>query len=1013
MSKRPPLSLLFPLALCAGLLTARAESLPARVYTTADGLASNFVQSLARDSRGFLWLCTRSGLSRFDGRVFKNYTTADGLPHATVNHLLETRGGRYWVATNGGGVARFDPGRGGGFKTLRVGDTPQTNRVNSLYEDRRGVIWAATDAGVFRLDEADGRAAFRFVEFEPGARPSDRHGAGKVVEDAAGDVWVGTNMALVRLRADGRVETYSRGQVGLGGGFGLQVAADASGRVWVASFDRLCRLAEDARGAARCLKVLDGSASEYVNGLRRAGDGRLLVSSLRGLWELDGEKLTRLYQNGRDEGYPQGDCVEDVEKNLWVATSGGGVMKLTRNGFTRFPETEQGGYGVVSLGEDGRGRVLAAGGDGVLHRLEGDTFRRARLRVPPGATFNWLTSAVYPDREGQVWSLTTTSGLFRFGAAEDLESLARAAPAARYGAATGLPSDAFFRAFEDSRGDLWFSTIGAERDRLLRWERRSGSFRLYTVEDGLPAFNAAFSFAEDRAGNLWVGFYEGGVARLRAGRFELYGAAEGLPHRMVTAIYPDRRGRLWLASNTEGLVRVDDPTAERPAASARYTAAGGLAGDDVRSVVEDDLGRLYVGTTRGLDRLDPSTGDVTHLGLDDGLPNDFILCSFRDSRGDLWFGTFRGVARLAPRPESASAPEVFVTALRAGGRARPVAELGEREITGLELSPEEGNVQVEFGAVSFRLGAGLRFRYRVEGAGGGWSAPTDQRSVNLSLAPGGYRLVVQAVSPSGAPLGGGDAVVAFTVLRPVWQRWWFAGAAAAVCALAGLALYRYRVRHLLAVERVRTRIASDLHDDIGSSLSQIAVVSEVLRRQVGEGDERVGRNLNLMARVSREAVDAMSDIVWAINPTSDTLTDLVRRMRRFASETLPNRDIALDFSAPPDSETGRVRLGADFRREVFLIFKESVNNVLKHSGSTRARVELRVRHGRLRVSVRDDGRGFAPGPNGDADALGGHGLASMRRRAESLGGSLEVVSADGAGTTLTLSVPFKWRAHLN
>jgi signal transduction histidine kinase/ligand-binding sensor domain-containing protein len=1000
-------------------VTARAESLPARVYTTADGLASNFVQSLARDSRGFLWLCTRAGLSRFDGRAFKNYTTADGLPHATVNHLLETRAGRYWVATNGGGVARFDPARrGGGFTALRVGDTLQTNRVNRLYEDRRGVIWAATDAGVFRLDEAGGESAFRFVEFEPGARPSDRYGANSVVEDGAGDLWVGANLALVRVRADGRVETFSRGQVGLSSGFGLQLTTDASGRVWVASFDRLCRLAPPpqagASAAGRCLKVLDGSAGEYVNGLRPVGEGRTLVSSLRGLWEFDGEQVTRLYQAEPDEGYPQGDCVEDVEKNLWVATAGGGVMKLTRNGFTRFPETERGGFGFMLLGEDARGRILAAGGDGVLHRLEGGRFRRARLRVPPDATFNWLTSAVYPDREGQVWSLTTTSGLFRFGEVEDLESLSRARPAAGYGTATGLPSDAFFRAFEDSRGDMWFSTISAERDRLLRWERRTGDFRLYTVEDGLPASNSAFSFAEDSAGNLWLGFYEGGVARLRAGRFELYGAAEGFPQQMVTAIYPDRRGRLWVASNAAGLARVDDPGAERPAVTARYTAAGGLSGDDVRSVVEDDFGRLYVGTTRGLDRLDPSTGDVTHLGLDDGLPNDFILCSFRDSRGDLWFGAFKGVVRLAPRPEAASAPEVFITALRAGARAHPVAELGEREVADLEFSPEEGNVQVEFGAVSFRLGAGLRFRYRVEGGGGGWSAPTDQRSVNLSLAPGGYRLVVQAVSPSGAPLGGREASVSFTVLRPVWQRWWFVAGAAALCALAGLALYRYRVRHLLAVERVRTRIASDLHDDIGASLSQIAVVSEVLRRQVGDGDERVGRNLNLMARVSREAVDAMSDIVWAINPSRDTLTDLVRRMRRFASETLPNRDIELVFGAPPDAETGRVRLGADFRREVFLIFKECVNNVLKHSGSTRAVVELRVRHGRLHVSVRDNGRGFAAaGSNGDADGLGGHGLASMRRRAESLGGALEVVSADGAGTALTLSVPFKRRAHLN
>jgi signal transduction histidine kinase len=213
------------------------------------------------------------------------------------------------------------------------------------------------------------------------------------------------------------------------------------------------------------------------------------------------------------------------------------------------------------------------------------------------------------------------------------------------------------------------------------------------------------------------------------------------------------------------------------------------------------------------------------------------------------------------------------------------------------------------------------------------------------------------------------------------------------------ALYHYRVTQLIELERVRTRIATDLHDDIGSNLSQIAIMSEVARGQIARGDTSATQQLSLIARISRESVDAMSDIVWAINPQRDWLSDLTGRMRRFAGEICPGRNIDFHFQAYlPDQD---LRLGADVRRQTYLIFKECLNNLVRHSACSRANIELCVEADWLIMKLSDNGRGFDP-----ATSNGGHGLANMRRRAASLGGDLRIVSAPGRGTTITLKIPY-------
>jgi signal transduction histidine kinase len=458
----------------------------------------------------------------------------------------------------------------------------------------------------------------------------------------------------------------------------------------------------------------------------------------------------------------------------------------------------------------------------------------------------------------------------------------------------------------------------------------------------------------------------------------------------------DREGRLWLASSRSGLLRVDNPEAERPTFKS-YTTTEGLSSNNANVITEDLSGNIYVATGRGLDRLDPETNHVKHFTTADGLAPGKIQGAFRDSQGALWFGTRKGLSRYLPGKDAAAQPPpVFITNLRVAGARQSVSSLGEAEVLLPDLAADQNQLQIDFVGLGFAPGEVLRYQYRLEGADADWSAPIEQRTVNFArLAPGRYRFLVRAVNSDGtASLA--PAMITFTILRPIWQRWWFLSLVILAVGLGFYSLYRYRVSRLLELGRVRTRIATDLHDDIGAGLSRIAVLSEVARHEAGSPSP-VTERLSVIAGASRELVDSMSDIVWLINPARDQLRDLMQRMRRFASDVFTGRGIEFTFSAPADER--HLKVGADVRRHVYLIFKEAVNNVVRHSGCTEAHIELRAEDRWFVLMVRDDGRGFNPAQAGDGD-----GLANMRERARMMGAQLQVDSGDGRGTTVTLRV---------
>lgn len=1007
------LILLLPLAL-------KAERLSVKTYTAADGLLRDIVYRVRQDSRGFLWFCTQEGVSRFDGYGFTNFTTDDGLSHRQVNDFLETSKGVYLIAT-GAGIARLNPqGLRGSAEnplfTVYLPDNPKAKKFNVLYEDGDGQIWAGSGDGLYKLNDMGGEFQLEFVPL--GESLVDWGGVyvRKIIKDRRGALWVGTHAnGLFRLQADGKIERFTTAN-GLPNNSVVSLFEDRDGRIWAGMREPdtggLCLLKSEADANGSIVERLytkkDGLPANWISDLYQASDGKFWVATIRGLclWQEPGEaggSVCKTYTAKNDICDNEvWSVTEDKDGNLWTG-SRCGAKKLARYGFTTFDETDGLGTNFVrSIFENQAGELFASAPSGDygqaiynISRFEADKFSLINPRLPlpkQTAKLGWGWNHTAWQDGGGAWWIPTGEGLFRSPPATSFENLARAE---LQKIETGAKAKEVFRLFEDSRGDVWIATFG-EPVELLRWERATRTWHDYTEQVGFRAGSrVGTAFVEDRSGNLWIatGEEDSVLIRYRDGLFTVFTQQDGAPPGWTTDLFTDSAGRIWLTSETTGAWRLDDTNADR-LQFVKYTTTEGLSSNEARCITEDRFGRIYIGTGRGLDRLNPATGQIENFTTADGLPSSYVGIAHRDRMGALWFSTLNGTARFTPEPErTRKPPTVLITGLRVAGVAQKISILGETEAPHLNLNSSQKQINVDFIGLGATLGEKLKYEYRFGNSD--WT-PTADRTVNFAnLSSGDYQFEVRAQTAdriySKTP-----ATVSFKIAAPFWQNPLFIISLLTLTAAAIYFLYRLRLQRLLEMERIRTRIATDLHDDIGANLTRISLLSEVAKQKSENGN---GNLLSSIADIARESVASMNDIVWAIAPEHDSLLDLTIRMRRHAEEVFAYRDIDLDFHAPTADADLKLSVGA--RRDLLLIFKEAVNNSAKHSDCSKVRIDFLVENSIVRLRIADDGKGFdAETSNGD----GGQGLRSMTRRARALGGNLQIDSQNGTAVIFELSL---------
>lgn len=1001
---------------------ARAQSLTFRTLTEQHGLSKNSVSCLTQDRAGFLWMGTQDGLNRYDGASFRVFRSDRQRPGALLSSFVldlsaDPRGG-IWVGTGGGGLAYYNP-LTEKFTSYTVG-TLADDFVWSVYCDRQGRVWAGSEQGLNLVDPQTGKVR-QFRHPPTAGNNVHRNSIRAITQTADGRVWVGTG--------DGRIS-----------------AVDFKG-------GRLLPLAGWTPGSA--VKSLAGTPR---NGLwvAAADGGGLCFIDLN-----TNQKKHFRHEPGRVGSLPSNELnavLVDQQERVWVGTALGlcrydaaaDYFTVWQHQPNQPAQRSLPADKVLSLFQD-RSGLLWGGTDQGLVSFEP---RPNAFVQPVPARFTGPVWAVAEDAAGQLWVGSETNGLLRHDPATGRLTTYRADPANPQ----ALPEDFIRAVLPDRAGRVW---VGTRSKGLCYLDPATGLFRRFRHNPADPTSLSNDNVRcvyEDRQGRIWVGT-EGGLNLIDpgSGRCAVY---RNNPHdslslssNYVRCVYQDRRGRLWVGvgGGRGGICQFDWRTGHCRAYQSQPNDIHSLSNDYVRCMLEDAQGRLWLGTEGGglSCMVDANRGRFVSYGEADGLPNNVIYGMALDAQQHLWVATNKGIARFTPRTKdfhtydtrdglpqdehnagacwrgrdgrlyfgggnglvafqptavrfNAVPPPVVLTGFRKFNRWAPLdtSITASRQLT---ISPRDNFFSIEFAALNYRLSDKNRFAYKLENFNEKWiDAGTQRQATYTNLDPGTYIFRVRAANNDGVWNNVG-ASLRLVVEPPWYQTWWFRILASwLVFGLLFLA-YRVRVSQLLALERVRHNIARDLHDDMGSTLSSISILSQLARTHQQRGSvEQSSQLLDQIGDSSRRMLDSMDDIVWAINPAHDSMESVTSRMRSFASDVLEARGIDFIFKVAPDVTEHRLPMRA--RREFFLLFKEAVNNLAKYSRAEFARISLDYENRCLVLRVQDDGVGFDPKVPAQG---GGNGMTNMRSRAAAIKATLTIDTAPGEGTKLELRVPLK------
>jgi len=983
-------------------------------WDTSSGLPHNTVRAIAQTPDGYLWLGTENGLARFDGVRFETFGRENTpvLQDPNVQFLQTDGNGTLWVGT-GSRIYTWD-GRRLVAQSWPVAANDQPDRL--LVARTNEVYFSTILGGVVRGQRLAGG------DWE--WRSSPAAGPCLFAVDGGGNIW--------RLARGGKLSRLNgleeaRVEIPDAAGLIIQMAADASGRLWLGTENQLLAQTggnfqavnppaeKKSFSVTDLYPTLNGAiwvvADEHLwqwqgGGWRRDAGAwparqpplrRLMEDGAGCLWfSRYGHGLLRLDRDGKalaltaQDGLP-GDLVrsffKDREGNLWSGFDRGGLLKLRTKLFQPLgPDEGLSDPVTLSVCEDAGGAIWTTSYGGGLNRWAEGKFTRPNFGPDgsPGYVFT-----VFPDRENRLWVGTRDNGVFTGEAGEFRHPFpTNAIPA---------PVRAIF---QDSAGTIWLGS----GDGVFRW--RGGRLERF-VPDTELAHADVRGFAEDTAGAVWVATQGNGLHRFQAGQHMAFHQTNGLPNEYVRSLFADRDGAVWVGMYGGGLLRWKQGGLA-PAAPRKD-----LPDDVICHIEEDGAGQLWMGTHHGLFRVAKSDLNAFADGRQksvfcivynqhDGLPSAEFSGGIQPAGwhardGRLWFATDHGLVSLPPAAVTINPlpPPVVVEGLLVDSelfassldKGKTVQDLRHK----LRIPAGRTQFEFHFTALSFTAPDNVRFQYKLDGLEKSWiDAGMNRLATYNYLPPGNYEFHVRAANNDGVWNDTG-ASVTFELLPQLWQRGWFRAAmVAAVIALVWLA-YSLRIGRLRELERLRLRIARDLHDDVGANLASVALIAEAMEKQPAFG------NPADLKRIALDTIDSLRDIVWFIDPARDRLGDLISRMRDTAPLLLAGMKFDFDAIMPnPD-----LNLPPAFRRNVFPIFKETLHNTASHARARHVSIQLDCRGGMLRLKVQDDGVGFD-----EQNIIPGNGLRNLRRRAAEMNGEVRIQTVSGRGTRVEFEAPF-------
>ena len=1018
-------------------------------------LRSSRITSLFEAGDGALWIGTENGdVSQYKDGRFSAVPLRANWSGGKIYAITADDAGDVWLLNEAGELARARDGK------VLLPPAGAVSKVLCLARASDGTVWVEREGVVSALKNGRLSAALSTNNYVQGFCAA-----------RDGGFWVACNTGIRKWKdgewATGSVPAPWRWNIVanlMETSAGALAGGTSDSGLWLV-FPGL------ANTPALQLAHTNGLPSDWVISLGEDREKNLWCGTGAGLVLIRPSNLETISPPDKWKGRPVLSVLPAPDGALWVGTEGAGLYRLQNGDWTNFgPALGIRNSYVWSLAADGAGKIWAGTWGGGLFEQKGDAFDFAPglenfLLPVPALLFAGLrcaevsSAAAVGDNSqktgdllgqeasatqagGDLWIGTPSGALhYQNGKTEafnEIAGLRRAVVSS--GAASedrspktrdtlmpeatatqaGKPFGDVRTIAQDKMGALWFGTAGGGLVRL-----QNGDFHRFNKSDGLSSdFIECLHFAD--VGTLWIGTFGGGLDRFENGKFSVINREQGLPNGVIGHIESDGRGFLWMSSYA-GVLRASEKDLNR-------CADGEIA----------EVPFLNYGINDGLPTLECSEGSQSAGG--------------KTADGRLWFPTAKGLVavdpadvRINPLPPPVHIEEMRVdgkkftdgnaTGLRQDEAREPMAAdgYGPAKAGPLKVPPGRHRIEFEYAGLSFVAPEKVRFKCRLNNFETDWADAGAKRVATYNyIPPGNYSFQVIACNNDGVWNETG-ASLKFEVLPYFWQTTWFRvlGGLATVLAAGGAVWFdtRRRMRRRLEraerqrdIERERSRIARDIHDDLGAQLTRITMMSESARGELAN-PERAAAGLEKIYDTARELTRSMDEIVWAVSPRHDTLESLAAYLEKFAQDWLAAAGIRCRLDLP--LQFPEWRLTSEVRHNLFLACKEALHNVVKHSAATEVQIRLAVRQTSFELEIEDNGRGFSPAakrrnlPDGSGSPRGvmpltrssarpaiphgaslssGNGLENMARRLSGIGGTFDLRSVPGTGTKIIFTV---------
>ena len=957
--------------------SAMAQRLPFHNLNVDEGLIQSQAMCLAQDKTGNLWVGTLGGLSRYDGRNFTSYNVRNGL---------------------------------------------LSNMVMALGADTAGNIWVGNIEGLSRFN---GRNFVHYKLPHPAEHSANRRQQITIVNDT---VWW-REAGEVYYVAGGKIKYF----VTPAGAHISAMLAERSG-IYVTKEDTVYHFAGN-KWETIPFTLAAGQARPMVQCMYRDKDGVIWLATSSGLFKMLGNKVEQFVVNGIPLNYPAMFAItQDRTGALWIGTSSSGVIKLNGNSFQTYNKHNGlSDNSFLAMLTDAEGNVwMASDGQGIF-RFSGTLFTDLDETMGlPSAQIMSIAS----NKRDSLFLGTYDAGLFVF---KDGKVTPRPFP--------NGPAPTIATLLYDHAHRLWIGTRGQGL-----WEYHNNIFRQFSAPEHGFTSNYITHLYEDPDDRLWIGFDNGimlhvhdsfravlpqvtGVTSFLAiGRDSILIATDshlklyagGVVSDFETHTVADScqvqcftlKGReLWLGSSDNGIVRYNMDTH----AARVINKNNGLRSDFIYNIVADDDGNIWAGTGYGIHKISAKGNEEPHItfyGKEQGVTGmeSNLNSVLKLPDGGIWFGTTNGALHYQPHDvvvSSAPSTIVLTSVKVAGDNVIDPAYYDSTENWygipyHLQLPYKKNNITFTFQAITLGGADQLQYRYRMEGIDAPWSDWLSSNSVTYSaLPPGKYVFHVQCTGVDGVQHAGLD--YSFEIITPFQKTGWFRLAVLGACLLLGICLQfmynsrkerRKRLRERLRAEelaKIRLRTAEDFHDEIGNKLTRINVLANVLKSKVPQTPD-VTRILGQIEENAGLLYGGTKDILWSLKPSNDNLYEILMRINDFGAELFGDTEVKFTFDGV-NEKWRNYRLPMDMSRNLIMIFKEALNNVLKYAAANNVSIEVILR-GKdiLQLQLKDDGKGFDV-----KNVTRGNGIQNMQTRAGRINGKLYVDSRPGKGTILSLT----------